>query len=114
MAVSPMCACGCGVVVMRRGRTGPAPAYASEHCRVRAFRQRQANAVIVPEVKPVTVRTSGESLDDQVARAILEVRAAGFALQRLGISTRPELAWRCSKLGDAILAALSDSFGETQ
>lgn len=48
----------------------------------------------------------------QVQRAILEARAVGFAFQRLGLEARPELAWRCQKVGDAIVGALAEWFGK--
>ena len=50
--------------------------------------------------------------DDQIANALIEIRAAAFALLRLGPIARPELGWRCTKLGEAILAALERSFGK--
>ena len=61
---------------------------------------------------PVGV-TSG-TIEDQVARSLLEARTIGFAFQRLGVQARPELAWRCSKLGDAITQAIADAFPEIE
>lgn len=111
------CACGCGREVKRTGRSGPAPTYASNACRMRALRQRRATAELtaLPDVLPLQpVTPTAASVDDQVARSLLEARATGFALQRLGTQARPELAWRCTKLGDAIVAALHDTFPETE
>lgn len=48
----------------------------------------------------------------QVQRAIVEARAVGFAFQRLGVEARPDLAGRCAKVGDSIVAALAEWFGE--
>lgn len=66
----------------------------------------------LPEVVPV--RVSQVRPDDQVARAILDARAVGYALTRLSRQVRPEFAWRCERLGTAILSALADTFPETE
>jgi len=54
------------------------------------------------------------SVDDQVARALLEARALGFAFQRLGTQARPQLAWRCLSLGDLIIDAIQQQFPEIE
>lgn len=117
MAVDiPKCACGCGRVPSRTAKVGPAPLYASAACRVRAYRRRQQAHELepIPELQPQAVRIAGANTDDQVARSVLEARSVGFALQRLGTMARPDLAWRCSKLGKAIVSAVADSFPETE
>lgn len=123
MVEIPKCACGCGAVIERGGRSGPLPTYASGACRVRAYRRRQATIELTPAgeltpdpgaAAPVPVRVNTARADDQVARSILEARAVGFAFARLGVEARPELAWRCAKLGTAILAALDSAFPETE
>jgi len=40
----------------------------------------------------------------------LEATMIGNALLRLGLQARPELAWRCSKLGDTITSAINELF----
>ena len=107
------CACGCGQQLARRGRSGPAPMYASTACRMRAMRTRRATAELerLPDqVAAMPVGVNSGTIDDQVARSLLEARAVGFALQRLGAQARPELAWRCTKLGNAIVSALAENF----
>ena len=111
------CACGCGSEVKRTGRSGPTPTYASTACRMRAMRHRRATAALEPlnDLLPAqSVVPPAVALDDQVARSLLEARTIGFALQRLGVQARPELAWRCTKLGNAIVAAIKDTFPETE
>lgn len=113
----PRCACGCGAALVRAGRRGPAPQYATANCRKRAERRRRQIAVLNASVgSPLPVvevpLPPMSAVDDQVARALLDARGVGFALQRLGAHARPELAWRCTKLGDTIVAAISDAFGK--
>lgn len=116
MVEIPKCACGCGEVVIRTGRSGPIPRYASHACRMRALRRRRTNEIIAFDglVPPVHVAVQSQRVDDQVARAILDARAVGYAMQRLGVVARPELAWRCTKLGESILGSLSETFPETE
>lgn len=84
---------------------------------MRALRSRRATAELVAlpdRLAAMPVGVNSGTIDDQVARSLLEVRATGFALQRLGAQARPELAWRCTKLGDAIMYALADTFPEIE
>lgn len=109
------CACGCGEQVARRGARGPAPQYASPTCRKRAERRRRVVHELTPWADVVAASPAppvATPSDEQVARAILEARAVGFALLRLGTEARPELAWRCTKLGEQIVAAVTDIFEE--
>jgi hypothetical protein len=110
----PRCACGCGAILIRRGRSGPAPQYASAVCRKRAERQRKSGIdldQVVHAGAPIPER-SNVPTDEQVARAILEARAIGNAFIRLGKEARPEFAWRCDRAGRAIVAGLRDAFGK--
>lgn len=116
------CACGCGVELTQR-RGGRARIYATGACRIRAMRRRHALADIdgVAEFQPVADLVNAEpvviaagSTDDQVARSILEARSIGHAFQRLGTSARPEIAWRCSKVGESITSALAEFFPEVE
>lgn len=89
--------------------------YASKACRMRALRYRRATAELVPmdeQVAAVRVPVSSKPVTEQVERAVLEARAVGFALQRLGTVASPGLAWRCTRLGQAIITALRDTFGD--
>ena len=117
MVELPKCACGCGEPAVRSGKTGPAPMYASKACRMRALRKRRATAELeaLPEVvRSAPVSVQNVPIDEQVARSIMEARMTGYALQRLGTQARPELAWRCTKLGDSIVEALRSTFPETE
>ena len=116
------CACGCGLETGRRAKTGRIPVYATNACRVRALRSRrialaslEQNATLETATELIasaSVSVASTSTDEQVARSILEARSIGFAFQRLGATARPELAWRCSKVGDAIVQTLTENFPE--
>lgn len=99
-------------------RQGRSRLYCSTACRKRAFRRRHANAVEfageVIALRPEPVQVNNGHTDEQVARAIMTARAAAYSLQRLGNEARPELSWRCTKLGDVIAAGLSEFFPETE
>lgn len=110
----PTCACGCGATLQRRGRSGPAPTYATAACRMRALRNRRMADEFTPlpeVVRDAPVRLEGRSVDEQVQRALMEARAVSFALLRLGAVARPELAWRCTRVGQAIQKSLESTFG---
>ena len=109
------CACGCGEAVRRRGKHGPVPIYATKACRQRALRQRQLAMELTPlpdVIKHAPVHVSTAGTEQQVHRAILELRSIGYAMQRLGRVARPELAHRCARVGDQVIAALRENFGE--
>jgi hypothetical protein len=84
---------------------------------MRAHRQRRATEELVqlpdlPNTPPIKINSG--SVDEQIARGLLEVRMIGFAFQRLGTQARPDLAWRCTKLGDAIIHVLKEAFAEIE
>lgn len=82
---------------------------------MRAMRRRRVTSELVPladQVRPAPIHVTSGTVDGQIARALLEARLVGFAFQRLGTQARPDLAWRCTRLGDAIIDALGDNFGE--
>lgn len=115
MVELPTCACGCGAKLERKGKTGPPPQYATKACRMRALRLRNQSIELVPlpdVIRDAPVSVGRHSVNDQIARAVLEARAVGFALQRLGSLARPDLSWRCTRVGQAIEQALSEAFGE--
>lgn len=109
-----LCGCGCGELVTRRGRTGPAPTYASHACRQRAYAARQGLQQLEPIDDPAVAVVSMTSApaSAQVEQAIVQARAAAFALKRLGRTTPATLAWRCQEASGRIMAALVDAFGD--
>lgn len=111
----PTCACGCGAEVLKRSAKGPRPRYATTSCRKRAERQRKATDQfeLLPNLAhAIPIGFSAKPVEDQIANAILEARAVGFAFLRLGTQARPELGWRCTKTGEAIVEALGSNFGK--
>lgn len=109
--VRPISCQVCGTRISQ-ARTGRPRFYCSDVCRMRSQRLRAFTVHVDQdrvEVPPVEVRQA-ETVD-QVERAILEARAVAFALVRLGRSAQPNLAHRCAKTGEAILAALNEHFG---
>lgn len=113
-ATTPICPCGCGQPVERKGRSGPVPVYATPACRVRAHRNRQVAQELIP--LPAEARTILDSLpnrpaDEQLERAILEARALGHTFTALATITRAEFSWRCERVGSDILSALDRTFG---
>lgn len=112
----PKCACGCGQSIAA-AKTGRPRVYASSACRLRAHRSRivVAHLESLPDaVMSAPVGVAQTSTDEQIARAVLDARAVGFALQRLGTQARPELAWRCTKAGNAIIASLQSNFPNSE
>ena len=99
-------------------KRGPARQYATAACRKRAERRRRVAYSFVPDLTPMSsmpaepIVMPSRPADEQVHRAIVEARAIGFAFLRLGGQARPELAWRCTKAGDAIVAAIAEHFGK--
>lgn len=81
---------------------------------MRALRHRRAVSELVPiEIEHVQrVAVSSKPVQQQIERGLLEARAIGFAFQRLGTMARPDLAWRCDRLGKAIISAIQDTFGK--
>ena len=99
-----------------RRRRGPAPSYCSRACRQAAYRARQLQQVrleplglaaqtILPAAPPA-------STDSQVLQALVEGRSIGGAFIVLGRESRVEFAWRCTKIGEAILDAMDRYFPE--
>lgn len=82
---------------------------------MRALRNRRLSDELTPlpdiiRDAPVIVVTG--NIEDQVHRAVIEARALGFAFSRLGRQARPELAWRCARLGELLIQGIEDNFGE--
>lgn len=79
------------------------------------MRRRRATAELVPlpeQVKAAPVFAPGRPVVEQVERGLLEARAIGFAFQRLGPLAPPALAWRCTRLGETIIGAITETFGD--
>jgi len=95
--------------------TGRHRRFCSPACRQAAYRRRRDEIVWKPidhaHVEPVVV-TPEPALrpDDAVAGAIVEARMLAGAFSSLGRRARPQLAWRCTKAGEAIHSALDDYF----
>ena len=116
MTGRPLTCSVCGEQVTQRAR-GRARHYCSNSCRVKSQRRRKAIAefeALPDSVAAVPVTVKQVPFDEQVALALIEARAAGFAMQRLGTQARPELAWRCTKLGNAIVEAIHETFPEIE
>lgn len=83
-----------------------------------AYRARRHVALIADELQPIGVpfesEPSGTSMpkDEEVARAVLEAKILAGTFYRLGREARPQFAWRCITLADALAAALKSTFGE--
>jgi len=63
-------------------------------------------------VHTAALELSAAPPEEQIERGLLEARGLGTMFLHLGIVARPEYRWRCARLGEAILAALRDSFPE--
>lgn len=50
--------------------------------------------------------------EDQLARAVLETKTLAETYHRLGHETGPHLAWRATRMGDTLVAALRRYFQE--
>jgi hypothetical protein len=112
MAVSSCAYCHQPLPV-RRSR-GPAASYCSRACRQSAYRARvrqqthlEPLGLAAQTISPV--RAPAEA-DRQVAQAILEARSVAGAFIRLGSEARIEFAWRCAKVGEAMLDAMDRYF----
>jgi hypothetical protein len=106
--------CGEKLVQASKGR---ARRYCSDACRVRSQRIRKAGDLPTDRFIPVELKhaepivLSGPD-EKQVERALLEARTIAFAFLRLSREVHPALAWRCQKIGEAILASLEETIGK--
>ena len=110
----------CGRGIQRRAR-GPAPRYCNAACRMAASRARRTAAVVQAELeadgvvlepvvhaRPAPVAAS----DEQVARAFMEAKSLAGVFARLGTVARPALAWRCSRVSQALTTAINETLGK--
>lgn len=82
---------------------------------MRALRLRRATDQLVPLpdiIRNAKVIVPSAPIDDQVQRAVTEARTIAFTLLRLSRHARPEFAWRCQRVGEQLVQALEESFGE--
>lgn len=110
--VSQKCV-GCGIPI-QQPRTGRPRRYCSTICKKADYRRRATEIVFEPldaaVVEHVPEPTPTPNPDEAVAVAVLEARTLAGAFRNLGRRARPQLAWRCTKTGEAIHAALDDFF----
>ena len=112
----PLCKCGCGRPVPARQQRGRPAEYACDACRVRAFRQRRTVAAALQELddRPAPAASAEQvqpvPTDEQVARALLEVRGLAGTFLRMGREARPQFAWRSECLGKAVASAIDEYF----
>ncbi len=97
-------------------KTGRRRRFCSPACRKAAFTLRHNEIVWEPldDAGADRLAISPEPTsrpDDAVARAVIEARTLACAFTSLNRCARPQLAWRCQKMGEAIHAALDDYFG---
>jgi len=104
---------GCGVPI-QQPRTGRPRRYCSTRCKKADYRRRQNEIVWEPldhaVVEHVPEPTPSGDPDTAVAGAVLEARTLAGTFRNLGRRARPQLAWRCTKTGEAIHGALDDYF----
>ena len=81
--------------------------------------RRSARAELEEPLGHAAARTIVPSLapadgDTQVARALLDGRSTAGAFIRLSREARVEFAWRCGKVGEAMLEAMDRYFPEVR
>jgi hypothetical protein len=95
-------------------KTGRRRRFCSAACRKAAFSLRHNEIVWEPldsaVVEHVPEPTPTPNPDEAVAAAIVEARTLAGTFRNLGRRARPQLAWRCTKIGEAIHSALDDYF----
>lgn len=113
----------CGREV-RRGARGPVPRYCTDNkaaCRVAAHRARRSAAAVraelaaegAPPEPAVHAHPAPRSpVDEQVARAYLEAKSLAGVFARLGTDARPTLAWRCTRVAQALGAVIDETLGK--
>ena len=105
----------------KRGRRGPAPRYCQAACRVAAHRARCTTAAIRAEMQangatyePVVHADPPPqvSVDEDVARAFVEAKSLASVFASLGSQARPALAWRCTRVSQALTTAIHETLGK--
>lgn len=95
-------------------KTGRRRRFCSAACRKAAYNVRH-NTIVWEPLDPVAAEhvpepTPTPNPDESVAVAVLEARTIAGTFTHLGRRARPQLAWRCTKTGEAFHAALDDYF----
>jgi len=110
--------CGRG---LRRQARGPAPRYCNSTCRQAASRARRAERAVRAELEregaplePVVHAHPAPvaATDEQVARAFLEAKTLAGTFTRLGSDARPALAWRCTRVAQALTSVIHETLGK--
>ena len=95
-------------------KTGRRRRFCCPACRKAAFNLRHNEIVWEPldnaVVAHVPEPTPTPNPDEAVAGALVEARTLAGTFRNLGRRARPQLAWRCTKTGEAIHTALDDYF----
>jgi hypothetical protein len=104
---------GCGVPI-QQPRTGRPRRYCSTRCKKADYRRRH-NEIVWEPLDPAVAEhvpepTPTPNPDEAVAGALVEARTVAGVFTNLGRRARPQLAWRCTKTGEAIHTALDDYF----
>ena len=106
---------------IERGSRGPAPRYCTAACRKAASRARRTATLIRAEfqaegapLEPVVHAHPAPcaAVDEQVARAFMEAKSLAGVFARLGTVARPALAWRCSRVSQALTTAINETLGK--
>lgn len=110
----------CNEPIEHRASRGPAPSYCCSAHRVAACRARKRFGVFADEtaaresvVEREPAAGTSSPKDDEVAHAILEAKVLAGTLFRLGREARPQFAWRCAEIAEALAAALESVLGES-
>ncbi len=111
----PTCqACGAGLPVYP-GKGRP-KLFCSDTCRKRYSRTRQAKRFYSPPPPRLEgdPREGFESIrpDERTAMALADALSLAGELHRLGCDARPQLAWRCESVAQALDKALESYFSK--
>jgi hypothetical protein len=106
---------------IHRGARGPAPRYCNAACRKAASRARRTSAIVRAELLAEGAELEPfvhahpapkAATDEQVARAFVEAKTLAGVFARLGVDARPALAWRCSRVAQALDSAINETLGK--
>ena len=89
--------------------------FCSPACRQAAYRRRHIDEIVWEPLDNAAIEHVPEPMptpnpDEAVAGALVEARTLAGTFRNLGRRARPQLAWRCTKTGEAIHTALDDYF----
>ncbi|HQG04317.1 MAG TPA: hypothetical protein PK838_08370 [Thermoleophilia bacterium] len=104
--------------ILDRPKRGPAPRFCGAACRQSSSRARREAAVVRAELERgsqlVALAEHAEPVpaacvDEQVARAYAEAQTLAGVFARLGAQVRPEFAWRCTRVAEALADVISET-----